>query len=146
MQKQEIVETTEVLETAPVEVEDILTAVGGTLGRANNVLFLIPSAIAGQKKLYQEVAAEPLRQAKACQKVISANTKLLINSTDAETMPSLAKVIREQVPKKIQFKEEADILGKAQLERIAELKLEAEDDKEQLALDFASELIAGLIK
>ena len=146
MSEQEIVETTEVLETATVEVDEILSVVGGTLGRANNVLFLIPMAIAGQKKSYQEVAAEPLKQAKACQKVISATTKLLISSTDAETMPSLAKVIREQIPKKIQFKDEADVLGKAQLDRIAELKATAEADKKQLALDFASELISGLIK
>lgn len=148
MSKQETENTEEVTQSSEVSSPEEMTAeVGKVLKRVGNVIFTLPASIKTQRGIYNEKAQEPLLKMKALQKAISSNTKLIFTEgTDDDSLASLAKVVRDSKASKMLHKEEADKLGADQLARIQELNDEAKADKDQLALDFASELISGLVK
>ncbi len=122
---------------------------GRTLKTAKRVIFDLPNAIAGQNKSAREAgqATPEYRKLVAVKSVIKASSAVIFGAdSDKDEILTAVTALKAGTVKAGGLKEAVKVAGQTYRDRAADLRDELRLQKEELAKDFASDVISALLQ
>ena len=135
--------------TQQVETTDPMTVVGKVLVRAKRIIWDIPTAMKAQRNAARDKGMETDEYMKlmVARKLIRKNqSRVVADDATPQQVYDAVQRIKKLTAEKEAFLAATRAAGEEHLVRIKELKSEIEQEKSELAKDYASEVITALLQ